>query len=160
MIRTAVFDASERYRYRLDRRWSQGSGRVVFVMLNPSTADAERDDPTIRRCMGFAADWGHRGLTVVNLFAWRATKPKELTLAEDPIGEDNDLHLRSAIQRSQRIVLAWGNHGRLNDRWRDVVALLGRRRELFCLGKTKLGQPRHPLYVRRDFEALPFVIDA
>jgi hypothetical protein len=141
----AAFDGP--YRYLLWRRWADAAS-LLFVMLNPSTADAERDDPTIRRCIGFARAWGFGAVEVVNLFAWRATYPRELRRARDPIGPDNDRVILEAAARNQAIIAAWGNHGAFGERDRQVAALLapfGAR----CLGaRTSGGAPRHPLYVR------------
>ncbi len=96
MTGSAVLSECARYRYRLDRAWERddhGLGTVTWVMLNPSTADADVDDPTIRRCIGFSKAWGYNALTVVNLFAWRATSPRDLCAVEDPVGPDNEAHL-------------------------------------------------------------------
>jgi hypothetical protein len=129
-------------------------------MLNPSIADAERDDPTIRRCLGFACAWGYGALTVVNLFALRATCPHTLRRAADPVGPDNDDHLRAALVSARGIVFAWGNHGGLHGRDRDICSLLPlhakRKTNALCLGITGAGQPRHPLYVRADAVPQPF----
>ncbi|MFN8484194.1 MAG: DUF1643 domain-containing protein [Anaerolineae bacterium] len=146
--RGAVFDASGLYRYRLWRVW--GAGRTVaFVMLNPSAADAERDDPTIRRCMGLAQAWGYGRLEVVNLFAYRSPSPKALRRVSDPVGSDNDRHLRGVVADAPLVVVAWGNHGALLGRDRAALETLTAAR-LYCLGVTLRGQPRHPLYVRGD----------
>lgn len=118
-------------------------------MLNPSRADAIQDDPTIRRCVSFARTWGYGGLEVVNLFAYCTAHPIELTRVTDPIGSENDVYLQSLSQRVDRIVLAWGNGGALAGRDQAVIALLPHDR-LCCLGRTKIGQPRHPLYLPRD----------
>ncbi len=150
----ALFDRTRRYRYRLWRRW--GAGRpVVFVMLNPSTADAERDDPTIRRCAGFARAWGFGGMTVVNLFALRATDPARLRRARDPVGRDNDHHIAAAADVASLVVVAWGVHGALDRRDRAVLALLAGRRPR-CLGTTRGGHPRHPLYLPSATRSRPF----
>jgi hypothetical protein len=149
--RGAVFDAGGRYRYALTRRWAAGGAAVAFVLLNPSAADAERDDPTIRRCMGFARAWGCAALEVVNLFAWRATRPAMLRQAPDPVGLDNDAHLLRAARGAQRVVLAWGAHGDLGGRDAAVLALLERSGiRAHCLGVTLGGQPRHVLYLPRE----------
>jgi len=136
--------AHEPYRYRLWRRWGDGPA-ALFVMLNPSTADDTRDDPTIRRCIGFARRWRFGGLEVVNLYALRATRPRDLLAAAAPVGPDNDDHLRDAAARAGAIVVAWGRHGR-PDRAARVAALLGAAR-LQCLGVNQDRSPRHPLYV-------------
>ena len=141
-MRGATFSADRRYRYRLWRRWDGARPVVAFVMLNPSTADARRDDPTIRRCIGFAKSWGFGGMEVVNLFAYRTTDPGELRRVTDPVGADNDRHIRRAIARADLVVLAWG----ARTRSRRLLSLPHAR----CLGLTRAGQPRHPLYLRRD----------
>jgi hypothetical protein len=149
--RGASFSHCGRYRYALWRAWSRKGGRVVFILLNPSTADAERDDPTIRRCIGFARAWGFGSVEVVNLFAWRATLPADLRRASAPVGAGNARAVRRAVRRSRRVVLAWGNPGT----WRGAgPALLKRLRlarvPLDALGWTLQGQPRHVLYLPRS----------
>lgn len=167
MYRGALFDATGRYRYRLWRTWDSALPRVAFVMLNPSTADHREDDPTIRRCIGFARQWGYGSLGVVNLFAYRTPSPVALARAVDPVGPDNDRHLRAVCGRARDVVVAWGVHGRLHGRDRAVVALLarrgrrdrgdrGQRAPLLCLGTTRGGHPRHPLYLARDTRLRPF----
>jgi len=148
--RAAAISECGRYRWWLRRSWRHGGdGRqVCFVMLNPSSADAFRDDPTIRRCMGFARTWGFSTLSVRNLFAWRTADPAELLTAEDPIGEARgDLAMRSA-RSADLIVAAWGADVPFGRDRQAIAFLVGR--PLYCLGITKTGQPRHPLYVRSD----------
>src|SRR5436309_12719716 len=153
LCRAAGFSRCGRYRYWLTRTWDDARPAVCWLMLNPSTADAARDDPTIRRCMGLARRWGHGGIVVVNLFAWRATDPAELARAADPVGPDNDTVLRTRAARL-RLIAAWGCKGSLLGRADAGLRLLkGRRVE--CLGVTAAGQPRHPLYVPGD--VLPIV---
>lgn len=150
MTRGAHFSRDRRYRYRLWRRWDPSLPIVAFCMLNPSTADESTDDPTIRRCIGFARSWGYGGLEVVNLFALRATDPRELRLARDPIGCLNDAYVLDAAARSAAIVIAWGAHGVFRARGAAALELLSPRAQLLALGWTKAGEPRHPLYLRRD----------
>ena len=119
-------------------------------MLNPSTADESTDDPTIRRCIGFARVWGYGGLEVVNLFALRTTDPRELRLSRDPIGGLNDAYLVDAMTRSAATVIAWGAHGVFRSRAAAALGLLSPRARLLALGWTNSGEPRHPLYLRRD----------
>jgi len=146
-----------RYRYRLTRTWDASLPPVCWVMLNPSTADATHDDPTIKKCCKFARAWGHGGIVVVNLFAYRATDPKELRKAVEPIiGRDNDEHILAATE-GRRIIAAWGTDGEIQGRDYEVVELLAGRR-IECLGTTKGGHPRHPLYMRDDTSPLPFDI--
>ena len=143
----ASFDPGGRYRYLLWRSWDPSRPRVAFIMLNPSTADAMRDDPTIRRCLGFARSWGFGSLEVANLFAYRATHPSLLSAVADPVGPENDRYLLGVGQRGQLVVAAWGNVGSLMNRAQTVSGLLTCL--LYCLGTTTRGQPRHPLYLRR-----------
>ncbi|MBC7971764.1 MAG: DUF1643 domain-containing protein [Verrucomicrobia bacterium] len=153
----AEFDATGRYRYLLWRSWDEQAARVGFVMLNPSRADAVVNDPTIRRCLGFARSWGYGALEVVNLFAYCTAQPTELRQVADPIGRENDRYLANLVQRVDHIILAWGNGGCLQSRDRAVMALWGDRASIYCLGTTRLGQPKHPLYLRRDVPPSPWV---
>ncbi|MEM6638907.1 MAG: DUF1643 domain-containing protein [Pseudomonadota bacterium] len=138
------------YRYRLWRRWSD-SGTCLFLMLNPSTADARINDPTISRCQSFAERWGFGGLLVCNLFAFRATDPAVLLRAAAPIGAANNRAINESAARAQQIVCAWGNHGAHQNRAENVVAMLQRRnRVLHVLNINRSGQPAHPLYQRAD----------
>lgn len=151
ILGSAVLSGCERYRYLLGREWAVGP-TAVFVMLNPSTADALHDDPTIRRCLHYARDWGCGALTVVNLYAWRATDPAGLWTAEDPVGPENDAHLRAAAaiaaDTSGPLVGAWGANAR-PDRIGAALALPGMDR-MTALAVTKAGQPRHPLYLKAN----------
>lgn len=151
----ANFSRCRRYRYTLWRRWSNDGGQVMIIGLNPSTADAKRDDPTIRRCIRFARDWGAGGLVVVNLFAYRATYPVDLKAAPDPIGPRNDYWIRRMAARSQVVVAAWGNHGALMDRAAKVQTML--RGKLCCLRRTAAGQPAHPLYLPAHLTPKPWL---
>lgn len=160
MKRTAVISECKRFRYRLDREaeahdsgWDLGGPKVVFLMLNPSTADGKVDDPTIRRCMNFARDWGYGGLTVVNLYAERATEPKALFEDEAWVvrGFDNKKYVLEACVGND-VVLAWGAHRRPDkegdaDLIADVCHLAFR---TDCLGLTAGREPRHPLMLRGD----------
>ncbi|MEE4296203.1 MAG: DUF1643 domain-containing protein [Wenzhouxiangella sp.] len=141
----ANFSRCRRYRYTLWRRWSDEGPQVMIIGLNPSTADAKHDDPTIRRCTRFARDWGGGGLVVVNLFAYRATYPSDLKAEPEPIGPRNDAWIRRMADQSQIVVAAWGNHGTWLDRADRVRRMLKER--LSCLRLTAAGQPAHPLYL-------------
>jgi len=146
----AVFDASGLYRYSLWRAWYADHARVGFIMLNPSTADEQRDDPTIRRCIEFARAWQFGSVEAVNLFAYMATDMKELLKVDDPVGEENDCFIEEAIERCSTVVVGWGTKGTLLGRDRQVLQLLTGKQDVYCLGVTKDGHPRHPLYVKGD----------
>jgi len=151
VIRDADISDCGRYRYELTRRWDDGP-LLEFIMLNPSTADADIDDPTIRRCIAFAKRWGYGGIVVRNLFAYRATHPEELVNVDDPVGPRN----RDVLSRDDAdcTIVAWGADpaavGWWNGypfSWQPTVI---RRRALFCLSVNANGSPKHPLYVRAD----------
>lgn len=144
---SATFSGCRRYRYVLERRWDEDLPAVLFIGLNPSTADEHSDDPTVRRCVRFARDWGYGSLLLANLFALRSTDPKRLVDAEDPVGRWNDRWLERLANRASLAIAAWGVHGVLRGRDQVIVA---RYRSLHCLGTTKEGHPRHPLYLRAD----------
>lgn len=149
--KAAVLSDCKRYRYSLERAWDPSLQSLCWVMLNPSTADAEQDDPTVRRVVGFSAAWGYGGVTVVNLFALRAADPVELYTAADPVGPLNDLHLEALAGRDRRVLAAWGVHGSLYGRGGAVLAAFAQRGvEVGCLGVTRGGQPKHPLYLKGD----------
>ena len=156
----ARFSKCHRFRYVLTREFGSDS-TCLFVMLNPSTADADRDDPTIRRCIGFAKREGFGRLEVVNLYAFRSTSPSTLFAAPDPIGPGNITEIREALGRADMVIVAWGNNvnsGADPGRVGDVVALIERSgRPVRCFGLTKQGQPKHPLYLRSDAGLMPFL---
>jgi hypothetical protein len=149
VIRTAEISDCGRYRWRLGRQWDPGLAHATFVMLNPSTADADVDDPTIRRCIGFARAWKLGGIEVVNLFPYRATDPADLVAARES-GVDvtckaiRDRHILRAMSGSYRLIAAWGAHPMAAAAAPSVIALTG---GWMCLGHTKAGAPRHPLYM-------------
>lgn len=155
MERNAEFDPSGRYRYSLTRRWAHEGPRAAFVLLNPSTADAARDDPTIRRCISFARSWGYGELEVVNLFAYRATRPRDLLQAPHPVGPDNDAFLLRAVNAAALVLLAWGVHGAHRGRDARVLELM-KGKDPRCLGETRDGHPRHVLYLPKHLEPAPF----
>lgn len=151
--RGAILSGCGIYRYALERWWDNGLPSVLFVMLNPSTADGTKDDPTIRRCIGFARSWGYGGLLVGNLFAYRATDPRELPADDTAIGPENAAQLDRLARRASLIVAAWGGHKRAVDRAPLVAARLG---TLHALDFTRAGAPRHPLYVTANARPIPF----
>jgi hypothetical protein len=155
----AYFSECRRYRYVLWRVWDKAKPLMLWIGLNPSTADETKDDPTIRRCIAFARSLGSGGIIMANLFALRSTDPKVLRGHLDPIGPDNDLALKTAYHGCQPSVAAWGVHGAYGNRDLHVCDMLTKEnteRFLSCLGCTKHGHPRHPLYVRGDTELIKF----
>jgi hypothetical protein len=143
--RGASFSRCQRYRYALWRRWDQDRPLVAMIGLNPSTADAKRDDPTIRRCIGFARDWGGGGLVMANLFAFRATRPSDLKKADDPIGPRNDHWIGRISRLCPTLVAAWGNDGAWLGRSAQLHRRLGSRLQILRLNRS--GEPAHPLYL-------------
>lgn len=138
-----------KYRYLLRRTWDHAKPRTLIVMLNPSTADAEIDDATIRSCIRLSKGLGYGSFEVVNLFAFRATDPAELQRADDPIGPLNDDVIEAAICRCDIAICAWGAHPMGGNRSGSIRALIrGHRPAVFCLGTTKSGAPKHPLYIK------------
>ena len=144
MKKGASFDRARVFRYSLHRVWDTRLPLVTFVGLNPSTADENEDDPTIRRCMKFAQSWACGGLVMTNLFAFRSTCPDFLFAAKDPIGRDNDEFLRRAARESSLVIAAWGNHGKHLSRDVQVQSFFPK---LHYLRLTRSGQPGHPLYL-------------
>lgn len=149
----ALISGCGNYRYWLSRTFKNTiglKGPALFVMLNPSTADASLDDPTIRRCLGFAKSWGCLGLTVANLYAYRATKPSRLWEIDDPEGPQNDEWILRLMRDHTHIVGAWGVNAKPErvERFKKLADDANVR--IWCLGTTKNGSPRHPLYIRAD----------
>ena len=141
----AVFSADRKYRYVLWRTWSDAPP-CNFIMLNPSTADEVKNDPTVERCERRARAMGFGGLVVTNIFAFRSTDPEALRFVDDPVGPDNDHEILEQARRSGMAIVAWGTHGSYRSRGMEVRRLLGSL-DLYCLGVTSQGYPRHPLYV-------------
>lgn len=157
MHRSASFSTCKVYRYTLERVWDIDLPRLLWILLNPSTADAVTDDPTNRRGVGFSKLWGYGSCIFANLNAFRATDPKAMKAAADPVGPLNDSFILREARLADRIVLAWGASGGHRGRDREVLELLAGESEmhgpapkLWCLGKTKAGYPKHPLYLKAD----------
>lgn len=146
---TAIFSPCRTWRYSLTRVWAPSKRVLMFVGLNPSTADEEKNDPTVTRCVNYAHDWGYGTLLMMNIFALRSTDPRGLKIVDDPIGPENDAYLQATSRQANSIVCGWGNHGQFMQRGVRVYDLL-KQRALLCLGVTKAGEPSHPLYLRRD----------
>ncbi|TFV90720.1 DUF1643 domain-containing protein [Blastococcus sp. CT_GayMR16] len=157
MVKGAQLSEDGVYRYELSRLW-KSAPRDCWIMLNPSTADANVDDPTIRRCIDFSKRWGAGGIRVVNLFALRAVDPNTLRRHPDPIGAENDAAIARAVTLARlhgaRVIAAWGSHVMTVHRGRHVRDLVGG--PLQALGLTRGRHPRHPLYVRKDTQLVPY----
>lgn len=158
----AILSPCGSFRYLLWRRWSKWhpllEGDMAFLMLNPSTADALKDDPTIRRCIGFAKREGCGGIKVVNLFAYRSPSPKDLLSAPDPVGPENNEYIIRQVYPGRPIILAWGSvdkkHGSRVD---EVMGILHENGwNLWCLGTNSDGSPKHPLYLSRNCPIMPY----
>ena len=156
----AVFSPCRAYRYVLWRKWGD-SPMLLWIMANPSTADAFQTDPTVRRTLNFAERWGYRESRVCNAFAFRSTDPKRLTQVTDPVGPQNKQYVEENARQAHRIVLAWGNIARLNqqsDRVREWLKPY--RSKLFCLGTTEThGEPLHPLYLSTGTPMYPYRLE-
>jgi len=154
---TAVYSDCERYRYSLTRIWEPAGPKVLFVMLNPSTATEVQNDPTVERCERRARALGFGAFRVTNIFAFRATDPRVMRATADPIGPGNDATIAQSAPWADRIICAWGTHGAHLDRGAQVAALLrATGRPLFHLGLTKPGHPTHPLYIAYDRQPAPW----
>ena len=151
--KNATFSDCRKYRYALSRNWDGKKKTVLFIGLNPSTADEKIDDPTIRRCINYAQNWGYGSLLMVNLFAYRATIPTELKNVKNPIGNDNDLHITELLKKADLAVATWGNGGSLLNRDKDVKKII---LNLMCLKINKSGQPAHPLYQKKDLKLIKY----
>ena len=161
LLPDAWISADGYYRYDLRRSWGAPEApQICWVMLNPSTADATQDDPTIRRCVGFSKAWGFGSLIVVNLFALRATDPKDLlTSVVSPIGPENDACIERAVRNAECVMAAWGTKGTFRNRdglVTDLIVNAGR--NIHCLDRTKGGHPKHPLYVKGNTRPAIFAL--
>lgn len=152
MIAGAEFSTDRKYRYALWRIWAQSKPLVMFIGLNPSTANETEPDPTIIRVMGFARSWGYGGFYMMNLFGIVSSKPEILVTDPDPLG-DNDRWLAEIAAKCERIVFAWGVFKQATHRRKEVAA---RFPGAYCLKKTKDGHPWHPLYVKGDTQPILF----
>lgn len=147
--RDAVISECGTYRYLLRRVWNYDLPRALIIMLNPSTADAQKDDPTIRSCTRLLWAAGYGSMEIVNLFAFRATDPKELKRANFPVGPDNDKIIEAAVKRCDVPIAAWGAHSAAYRRGQHVKSLVrSKRPSLLAFELTKSGAPRHPLYIK------------
>ncbi|MCF6273604.1 MAG: DUF1643 domain-containing protein [Rhodobacteraceae bacterium] len=147
-ISEATYSDCEAYRYALTRVWDETGRKVLFLMLNPSTATEVQNDPTVERCERRARTLGFGAFRVCNIFAYRATDPRDMRAAKDPIGSANDTSIVEAIEWADEVVAGWGNHGAHLSRGQAVEALLkAQPKKPKHLGLTNSGHPKHPLYI-------------
>jgi hypothetical protein len=163
----AIFSSCRTWRYSLVRTWNPGRPPAMFIGLNPSTATETVDDPTVRRCIGYARAWGFGRLIMTNAFAYRSTDPTKLTQVKlsEAVGPKNNAYLKALawatslgeLGHAGVVVVAWGNHGALFGRDQEVRRVLDEAGVVpQCLGLNGTGQPKHPLYLRRDAELVPY----
>lgn len=152
----AIFSPCRTWRYVLWREWDPERAKVMFIGLNPSTADEVKNDPTVTRCINYAKAWGYGGIYMMNIFAFRATDPRDMKAAPDPVGPENNHFLwKTAAKAGLPLIAAWGTHGTFQNREHQVLELLKREFPIYCLGKTKDGHPKHPLYLKKDLNPIP-----
>lgn len=151
MESSAVFSKDRIYRYELWRKYDNNLPFCMFIALNPSTATETEDDPTVRRCIQYSKDWRYGGLCMTNIFAFRATNPKDMMKFNEPIGPENNETLKRLSEKAGIIVAAWGKEGTFMNRGQEIIDLIP---NLYCLKKNKDGSPSHPLYLKKDL--LPF----
>lgn len=154
---SAVFSADRKHRFELWRRWGEAGAFAAFIGLNPSTADENQDDPTVRRCINYARAWGYDAMCMLNIFSLRATDPKVMLADDLPNLMQNDEALILVSRKAGLVVAAWGAQGEYRHRgWRIARRLTSEGVALYCLGETKTGHPRHPLYMRKDIQPIPY----
>lgn len=154
---TALYSPCQNYRYTLTRVWNPDGPKALFVMLNPSTATEMQNDPTVERCERRARALGFGAFRVCNIFAYRATDPRVMRAQADPVGPGNDAAIAESALWADRIVCAWGTHGAHLGRGPAVEALLrATQRQLYHLGLSKAGHPKHPLYIGYSEQPRPW----
>ena len=155
LMKDAIFDDTKKYRYSLTRVWNPKAGKVTFILLNPSTADALEDDPTVKKCYGFSNRWGYGAMEIVNLFALRATDPSELKNVNDPVGKDNDEYIIKAVESADLVILGWGNECSFSTRDIKLLKKIAKYNP-HCLYINKSGKPKHPLYASYSLKPVEY----
>ena len=153
MEKSAILSTDRKYRYVLTRIWDETKQTVVFIGLNPSIADEETDDQTIRKCIGYSKRWGNGKLIMVNLFAFRSTGPSLLKRVEDPVGPEKDSYIQKYVSESDLVIACWGIQTKLLNRDKNLMGMVP---NLFCLQRNKNGTPHHPLYLSNDITPVPY----
>ena len=145
----ADFSKCRKYRYTLWRTWDVSKPKVMFLGLNPSTADEVKNDPTVTRCINYSKRWGYGGMYMMNIFSFRTTYPIELKKATNPIGDKNNFWIKKIYRNVDKCIGAWGNDGEFKNRSEDIFKLIPK---LYCLKINSSGQPAHPLYLKSDLK--------
>lgn len=148
----AVFSDCRNYRYCLWRSWDNTKKKIMFIGLNPSTADEIKNDPTVTRCINYSKMWGYGEMFMMNIFSYRTTYPSVLMNQNDPIGKDTDLWIKKIYKKTDICIGAWGNHGQFLDRSKDIFSILPK---IYCLKINGSGEPAHPLYLKKTIK--PFL---
>lgn len=152
----AIFSKDRIYRYALWRIWNRHKPKVMFICLNPSTADEINNDPTLNRCISYSKSWNYGGVIITNLFAYRSTNPENLKYAKYPVGKKNDRWIKSFSKKSDKTVCAWGNNGKFLNRAEKVTKFFKKK---YCIGVNKSGEPSHPLYQPKDLKLIRLAKD-
>jgi len=147
----AKFSKCRKYRYTLWRMWDLGKPKVMFIGLNPSTADEINNDPTVTRCINYSKSWGYGGMYMMNIFSFRTTYPSELIKCKNPIGIDNDQWIKRISKEVDKCIGAWGNYGNLFNRSEDILKIVP---NLYCLKINGTGEPAHPLYLKSTLKPI------
>jgi hypothetical protein len=149
----AILSKDRKYRYVLSRIWDESKPMIMIIGLNPSTADETKNDPTITRCINFAKSWEYGGVYMLNLFAFRATLPKDMIEEEEPIGNENDSYINKYSKLSEKVVCAWGNDGSYKNRSKEILSKIN---NLYYLKLNQSGEPSHPLYLNGNLIPIKF----
>ena len=149
----AEFSKCRKYRYTLWRTWDESKPKIMFLGLNPSTADETKNDPTVTRCINYSKLWGYGGMYMMNIFAYRTTYPVELKKQLDPIGPDNNNWIKKISKSVDKCVGAWGNDGEFLDRSIEIKGIV---KNLFCLKINGSGEPAHPLYLKSNLKPIKY----
>ena len=147
----AKFSKCRKYRYTLWRTWDDSKPKVMFLGLNPSTADEINNDPTVTRCINYSKSWGYGGMYMMNIFAFRTTYPIELKKSNDPVGKNNDYWIEKIQNDVDKCIGAWGNDGEFKNRFKTIYRIIP---DLYCLKVNNSGQPAHPLYLRSNLKPI------
>lgn len=159
MHKGAILSSCKKHRLQLWREWDSNLPKVLFIMLNPSTADDQQDDPTLRRCIDFAKQWGFGGLYIGNLYSFRATDPWSLLNVSKFSHRDNYKHLLTMANQCQLVVCAWGNYPVIKKLGIPLNVFNHLEQKLYCIALSKASKPKHPLYLKKSLTPIPFSLE-